>query len=327
MTNTLPKGQPSREDIPFFEVIIIGGSFSGLAAAMSLGRALRNVLVIDDGKPCNRFAPHSHNFLTQDGVPPAEILKISREQLKAYSTVHLVADRVLTGHRNSSDYILHCLSGKFFRTTKLLFATGLRDIHPDIPGFSDCWGASIIHCPFCHGYEYKGAPTGILANGPDAMHYAQLLSQWTNQLSIFTNGPSTLSPQETQTLQKRGIKVYEAPIANIQSTNRSIQSIELEQPNEKASSIMMDVLYHSPKTEQSCPIPETLGCLIDSSTGLLQLDSMQQTTVTGVYASGDNSGMRSVATAVGSGTFAGAAINFALLDDKFAEKESHAPQN
>ena len=134
-----------------FEVIIVVGSYSGLAAAMSLGRALRKVLIIDNGKPCNRQTPHSHNFLTQDGKTPEEISTVVKLQVEQYNTVQFFNGLATNAVRTNSGFEIHTDSGKIFAGRKLIFATGIKDLMPDIPGFAESWGISILHCPYCHG--------------------------------------------------------------------------------------------------------------------------------------------------------------------------------
>ena len=152
-----------------YEVIIIGGSYSGLSAALALGRSLRKVLVIDGGKPCNRFTPHSQNFLTHDGRKPAEISAIAKEQVLQYKTVEFLEDVALNAEKTEQGFTVETDRGTF-QSKRLILAAGLRDILPDIPGIAECWGKSVIHCPYCHGYEFHSQKTGILANDEKAFH-------------------------------------------------------------------------------------------------------------------------------------------------------------
>ena len=202
-----------------FDVIIIGGSYSGLSAAMSLGRALRNVLIIDSGQPCNRNTPHSHNFLTQDGETPAIIASKAKEQVLKYTTVKFVEDKAIAATGTDNGFTVSTKAGKTYTAVKLLLAMGIRDIMPEIDGFAECWGTSVIHCPYCHGYEVNGQKTAILANGDAAYHYATLLSQWTKSLTIFTNGPAAFSDEQTRKLAQHNIPVIEASIEQLKHLN------------------------------------------------------------------------------------------------------------
>lgn len=143
-----------------YEVIIIGGSYAGLSAAMSLGRALRNVLIIDSSDACNKQTPHSHNFITQDGNKPAEISEKAKKQVLNYSTIEFLNDFVVSIEKKENFIIKS--SNEIFEAEYLILATGVKDIMPNIPGFSECWGISVIHCPYCHGYEVKEQKTGFI---------------------------------------------------------------------------------------------------------------------------------------------------------------------
>jgi alkyl hydroperoxide reductase subunit AhpF len=138
-----------------FDVIIIGGSYAGLSAGMALGRALRKVLIIDSGKPCNAQTPYSHNFLTQDGKTPQQIAMIAREQLNQYKTIENHTGVAKSGKKTNDGFEIAIGSGEIVNGKKLIFATGVTDIMLGIKGFAQCWGISIIHCPYCHGYDLQ----------------------------------------------------------------------------------------------------------------------------------------------------------------------------
>jgi len=297
-----------------FEVVIIGGSYAGLSAAMALGRALRNVLVIDNGKPCNAQTPHSHNFITQDGETPAAIAARAKEQVMQYPTVQFLNATAVAVSGENADFVVSTNSGLTINTKKILFATGVKDIMPAIEGFAACWGISVIHCPYCHGYEYKGQNTGILMNGDMAIDMAELIDNWTSQLTIFTNGKSTISNARLeQFLQFSQVQVVEKEISSLQHINGQLQHIEFTD----GSAQTLDALYARPAFVQQSNIPELLGCHYTEG-GYLAVDDMQKTNIPGVYAAGDNITMRrSVSGAVATGGFAGAIINHELIADKF----------
>ncbi len=138
-----------------FEVIIVGGSYAGLSAAMSLGRALRSVLVIDSGKPCNQQTPYSHNLITQDGRPPRQIATAAKAQVAQYPTITFYEGLAVSGVKTETGFAITTQTGDAFTAKKVIFATGLKDIMPDLAGFAACWGISILHCPYCHGYEVR----------------------------------------------------------------------------------------------------------------------------------------------------------------------------
>jgi thioredoxin reductase len=296
-----------------YEVIIIGGSYAGLSAAMTLGRALRKVLILDAGKPCNRQTPYSHNFLTQDGVPPNEIAEKGREQLKIYSTVEFQNDAVEKAIQLEKGFQLHTSSGKIFFAEKLVFATGILDQLPNVKGFQDCWGKSILHCPYCHGYEVRNRKTGILANGDTGFDYVSLISNWTKQQTVFTNGKAIFTKEQRATFEKHAISVNESGLGRIDHENGQIKRLLLSD----GSTCEMDALYFRPPFVQSCPIPTLLGCELTSD-GYLKIDLTLQTTINGIYACGDNSSPnRTVSNAVASGHKVGMSINKALVQAAF----------
>ena len=184
-----------------FDVIIVGGSYSGLAAAMALGRALRKVLIIDNGKPCNKQTPHSHNFITQDGKTPKEISALAKEQVLKYKTVEFYNGIATKGIKTANGFEITAQNGDVFTAKKLLFATGIKDIMPNIDGFSECWGISILHCPYCHGYEVRNEKTAIFGNGDYGFEFSKLIHNWTKELALYTNGKSTLTEEQTQKLK------------------------------------------------------------------------------------------------------------------------------
>lgn len=296
-----------------FDVIIIGGSFAGLSSAMALGRAMRNVLIIDNGLPCNRQTPHSHNFITQDGVKPGEIAEKARAQVLKYATVKIYNDTAVSGKKTQNGFTIVTQSGEVFTAKKLIFATGVKDIMPELNGFAECWGKSVIHCPYCHGYEVKNEKTGILANGDFAFHYAQLIINWTKELTIFTNGKSNLTPEQTDKISKHNIPIIEKEIAYLKHENGYIQQIVFKD----LSTFDLKAMYSRPAFEQHCKIPELLGCEL-SEQGLLKIDMFQKTTVSNIFACGDNtSPMRSVANAVSAGNIAGAVVNNEMIEEEF----------
>ncbi|MFD2942178.1 NAD(P)/FAD-dependent oxidoreductase [Flavobacterium notoginsengisoli] len=298
-----------------YDVIIIGGSYSGLSAAMSLGRALREVLVIDSGLPCNRQTPHSHNFITQDGEKPAVISAKAKLQVDLYKTIHFFNGLAVKAIKNENGFEVFTESGKTFNSRKILFASGVKDLLPEIKGFADCWGISVLHCPYCHGYEVKNEKTAIIANGEMGFEYAKLISNWTKDLRLCTNGKSELTLEQIKTLENHGVQIFEDEIDSFEHKEGYIQNIVFKNQQK----VEVKAIYARVPFKQHCAIPETLGCDINEQ-GLLKVDAMQKINVAGIYASGDcTTPMRSVAIAVSTGSFAGAVINKELIDEDYAK--------
>lgn len=296
-----------------FDVIIVGGSYAGLAAAMSLGRSLRDVLVIDAGKPCNRQTPHSHNFLTQDGKTPKEISTIARQQVEQYSTIQFYEGTAVSGRKTDHGFEITTQSEEQFEGKKLLFATGIADQMPDIKGFAACWGISVIHCPYCHGYEYRTQKTGILANGERAIHLASLVHNLTKDLTMLTAAKADFTPEQLNKLEQHQIPVIETTITEIVHENGHIKHAVFSDGQQ----LDFDAIYAAIPFKQSTDIPENLGCEFTEQ-GFIKVGPFQQTNIAGIFAAGDNTTpMRSVASSVAAGVLAGAAINAELCNEKF----------
>ena len=296
-----------------FDVIIIGGSYSGLSAGMALGRALRRVLIIDSGKPCNRQTPHSHNFITQDGKTPKEIATLAKQQVEKYDTVKFFDGLATKGIKTETGFSIETSSGETFNAKKIIFATGIKDNMPDINGFSACWGISVIHCPYCHGFEVRNEKTGIIGNGEYGFEFSTLISNWTKDLTLYTNGISTLTNEQSDKLKKHHINIVEKEIKGLEHTNGHLRNIVFSDGTKAEAK----ATYARSPFEQHCPIPETLGCELNED-GYLKIDHFHKTTIKGVYACGDNvTRIRTVANAVAMGTTTGMMVNRELIEEKF----------
>lgn len=296
-----------------FDIIIIGGSYSGLAAGMALGRASRQVLVIDSGQPCNRQTPHSHNFLTQDGKTPAEIAGIGKAQVQSYPTVKFFNGLATDGRKTDNEFEIKVATGETFQAPQLIVATGIRDMMPAIDGVTACWGISVLHCPYCHGYEVRNEKTGILGNGDYGYELTRLISNWTKHLTLFTNGPSTLTAAQTEKLRKHQIPVVEKEIERLEHINGYIQHVVFKD----GTTTSVKAIYARTPFEQHCQIPEKLGCQLTEE-GYIKIDASAETTVNGIFACGDNATrMRTVANAVAMGTTAGISASKKLIVEAF----------
>lgn len=296
-----------------YDVIIIGGSYAGLSAAMALGRSLRKVLIIDSGKPCNSQTPHSHNFLTQDGVEPKEIAAQAKKQTLKYSTIRYISGIASQSYKEGELFRIRLETGAYFTSRKLLFATGVKDILPPINGFAECWGISVLHCPYCHGYEVSNTRIGLLGNGDLAFELTRLLSNWSKDLVLFTNGTSTLTNEQKSKIEAHRITIIEDEIKEINHKQGYIEQLVFQ--NGKTEKI--NAMFARGSFTQHCDIPFELGCELTEQ-GYIKIDDFQRTSISGVYAAGDNTTMfRAVSAAVAAGTKAGALINKELIDEDF----------
>lgn len=296
-----------------YEIIIIGGSYAGLSAAMALGRSLRSVLIIDSGSPCNQQTPHSHNFITHDGEKPCVIAQKAKKQVLKYKTIQFLKDIAVSGKKTPTGFEISTESGNTFFAKKLIFATGVKDIMPNINGFSDCWGISAIHCPYCHGYEFKNKKTGIIANGDRAFHVASLVHNLTKDITIFTQGKAEFTENQLQALKNNSIRIDERIIDAFTHRNGYIEYIGFKDGEKE----QFNVAYAAIPFKQQCSLPLSMDCEL-TEMGHIKTDMFQKTTVAGIFACGDNASMmRSVAYAVATGNIAGAMVNHEITEEEF----------
>lgn len=297
------------EIIQKVDVAIIGGSFSGLSAALSLVRSLRQVLVIDSEKPCNANTPASHNFITHDGKPPSEIRALALKDLKQYSNFQLMIGEVESIETVDGGFILQGNGFKKVQTDKVIFATGLKDILPEIPGFLPSWGKSVIHCPYCHGYENIGNTTGLWMNEEGVFEHSKFIKYWSKELTVYTNGPIQFSKEEEIKLETEGISIITEVVKSLVHNEGVISAIQLASGKE----IPIQALYTRLPIVQNSKLPEQLGCKLLPS-GHIEVTNFYETSVPGVCAVGDMASMfRSVAHAVHSGNIAGAMLNRSMI--------------
>jgi thioredoxin reductase len=300
----------------------VGGSVAGLSAALILGRSLRNVLVIDSGEPCNRQTPHSHSFMTRDGVAPHQLTALAREQALAYPTVAFLSDTVTVISQETGGFRVTTEHRQQFTARKILLATGVYDIMPAIEGFAECWGRSVLHCPYCHGYEVKNEPLGVMINGDHADEYTGLIRHWSNKLTLFTDGPATLNDTQRATIQSLGVPLVETPLVGIDHQNGMMTAVQLQDGNQ----IALSALFAPVPTRQHSELAQQLGCDL-TPTGLIAVSAFGETNVPGVFAAGDNSSpMRQLVVASAAGSTAGAFLNRALVNETITEIQKYSGQ-
>ena len=268
-----------------YDVIIIGGSFAGMSAAMQLARARRPILVVDSGMPRNRFAAASHGFLGQDGVAPAAIMREALRQLSAYPTVDFVHGRVAAARGEIDRFEVEMEDGAVPAARRLVLATGVADTLPDIPGLAERWGVSVMHCPYCHGYEVRDRRIGVLANHPMAAHQALMLPDW-GPTTFFTQGLVEIDADLAAKLAGRGVQVETTPIVAVLGEGQEIAAVRLA--DDRVASL--EAIFTAPQTAPASPLAQQLGCAFeDGMTGPhVKLEPGQQrTSVPGVYSAGD----------------------------------------
>jgi thioredoxin reductase len=289
-TNTTPRdaAPPDR-----YDVVVAGGSWAGLSAAMQLARARRRVLVVDAGRPRNRFAHRSHGFLGQDGRTPAEILETARAQVLAYPTAALRRDEATRAvRRDGGDFEVALASGSSVRARRLVLATGIVDELPGLPGLRERWGVSVLHCPYCHGYEVADRRLGVLAVGEMSVHQALLLPDWSADVTLFTNGAVEPDAAQRAALAARGVRVESRPVVELLGDGPALAGIRLRADHgapEADAVVPLDALFTGPRTRMASPLAEQLGCAFDDGPfgPVVRADAKRETTVPGVYAAGD----------------------------------------
>ncbi|MFL9673892.1 NAD(P)/FAD-dependent oxidoreductase [Pseudomonas marginalis] len=294
------------------DVIIIGGSFAGLAAALQLGRARRKVTVLDTGLPRNRFAGHSHGLLGHDHKPPLEILAEARRQLARYPTVRLVTARAESISGAIDDFCVLTGDGESLRARRLILSYGVVDQMPDVPGYAENWGTSIVPCPYCDGFEVAGQHWGLVWSGPQSMNQVRLFHDWTDMLTVFANGHD-FPPDIQADLARRGISVVNGRITEIDHDENHNATVRLN----AGLPVAVDILFAHPRNKPSARLHESLGlATVDTPQGIaLKVDERRETSVPGIYAAGDlaNPLMASVTLAISHGATAGISAQQSML--------------
>lgn len=267
-----------------YDTIVVGGSFAGLSAAMQLARARQKILVIDAGSPRNRFADEAHGFLGQDGRAPAAIMRDARCQLQRYSTVEMLSGEACDAAAIEEGFIVGLANGGERRSRRLVLATGVIDELPAIPGMAERWGATVLHCPYCHGYEVRNLPLGVIAAHPMSVHQAILIPDW-GPTTYFTQGQFELEPAELQAFVARGIAVEQSPVVELLGDAPALSGVRLAD----GRIVELAAVFTAPRTRPAAPLAAMLDCAHeDGPTGpYVKVDQWGAITVPGVWAAGD----------------------------------------
>ena len=294
------------------DALIVGGSFAGLSAAMQLARARRKVCVVDAGAPRNRFADASHGFFGQDGMPPRQMIADARDKLLAYPSVSFVEGMATAATADGAEgFTVSLNNGEQLLARKLLLAFGVQDGLPDIPGLGERWGKSVLHCPYCHGYEFGDRPLGVLFHSAHPPDHALLIAEW-GPTTLFLNGEEGPDAEARARLQSRGVTIEPARIAGLEGQGTDLTAVRLDDGRR----VPLEAMFVAPHTRPASPLAEQLGCVFDDGPmgKVLRVDAMKTTTVPGVYAAGDVAMAFSNATlASADGLFAGVSMHRALV--------------
>ena len=288
-----------------YDVAIVGGGAAGLSAALVLGRARRNVAVIDAGEPRNAPASHMHGFLSRDGLSPAELLRVGRAEAAAYG-VEFISGRV---DSIQAGFSVVLAEGEPLQARRLLLATGATDDLPPITGLRERWGRDFLHCPYCHGWEVRDQPLGVLGTGTGSVEHAQLIRQWSDDLVFFAH-TYELTETEREQLEARGIRIVVGEVRGIFVEGDRLRGVVLGD----GRTVERAAVFVRPEIRPRLDgLLEQLGCDTDDR-GFVRVDTAGASSVPGVWAVGNAANPRAqVITAAGEGSAAAIAINTDLV--------------
>ncbi|WP_438003047.1 NAD(P)/FAD-dependent oxidoreductase [Sorangium sp. So ce321] len=287
------------------DVVIVGGGPAGLSAALTLGRGRKKVLLCDGGVPRNAAADQIHNFVTRDGTPPREFRRIAREQLGAYPSVSLRDAAVVDVAREGELLRVRTDDGAEHLTRRVLLTVGVVDEVPDIPGARGLWGHSIAQCPYCHGWEVRGLPWGVLAPSAKLAEWALLLTGWTDDLVVFSEG-ADLPPDVVARLSQARVRVEPRRIRRLLGETQ-LEAVELED----GARLARRMLFMHPR-QRPAPLVERLGLALDEQ-GFVRVDDQKQSSMAGVHVAGDaTTPLQAAIVASSAGVMAAALLNHAL---------------
>ncbi|PCC73569.1 Thioredoxin reductase [Nannocystis exedens] len=296
-----------------YDVIIVGGGPAGLSAALVLGRSDRSVLVCDRGDHRNDSSRAVHGFLTREGTPPDELLRLGREQLRPYK-VEFAAVPVTDAVRESPGFLVSLADGRRARCRKLLLATGLVDLLPPIAGLGPLWGRSVFVCPYCDGWEFRGAP--LAACGAEGAALALSLLRWSQDVMLFTNGGRPLAGDETERLAAAGVRVREEPIERLEGHEGTLERVVLAGGEAEPRR----ALFLKLPQRQRSDLAEKLALPVDDKHGA-ETRRRQSTRVPGLYLAGDASrDVMFAIVAAAEGAVAGMTIDGELQAEELAER-------
>lgn len=305
-----------------WDAIIIGGGAAGLSAAQALGRSLRRTLVLDGGAPRNRFASHTHNVLGLDGVPPLEIVGRGRAEASAYGVEFREA--TVSAVREAGALLeVDLEQGESLQTRTVIVATGVTDELPEIPGVAERWGRSVVHCPYCHGWEIRGQSIGVIARSPMSLHQAKIVRQWSDDVTVFTaglvdeSGVSTIDAEMERMFRARSVQLVSERVVEVTGDADQVRSVHTADGREYAIDVIFTMSVMKPHDGFLAGLNLARA---DSPMGsFIQVDAMQSTSHPRIWAAGNvvNPAV-SVPGAMAAGMMAGAAVNAALVDQDFA---------
>lgn len=293
------------------DVLIIGGGPAGLSAAVALSRSLRSVVVVDAGEPRNAPAAGAHNLLGREGIPPLDLLAEGRREAEGYGA-QIRRGRAVGARRTDGVFEVDLDGGESVRARRLLLATGLVDVLPEVPGVREFWGKTVLHCPYCHGWEVRGQRIGVLGTSPMSLHQTLLFRQLSDDVTLFLHTMEPPAGEELDQLDALGVRMVTGTVHHLRGEEGVLRAVVMEDGEEFA----VDSLAVAPRFAARSDLYEQLGGeLTEHPMGsLIETDNMSRTKVDGVWAAGNASVLNAmVGASAAAGVFAAAAINADLV--------------
>jgi thioredoxin reductase len=307
LAGTWAPGQ--SEGMKNYDILVVGGGAAGLSAALVLLRARRTVVLVDAGAPRNAPAARVHGFLSRDGTPPGDLLAAGRSEVSGYGG-HLIDDAVVG---IEPGFQVRLANGSPLAARRVLVATGLRDELPDIPGVRERWGRDLLHCPYCHGYEVRDQPLGVLGGAPDAVQHALLVRQWSPDVTLFPH-THALAPEQRERLTARGVSIVEGTVTRLVVDDDQLHGVELDD----GTVIPRTAVFVRPRFVPNSDLLTGLGAEVDEN-GWVAHDRAGRTAVAGVWVAGNAADPQAqVISAAGQGSAAAIALNADLVDEDVA---------
>lgn len=295
-----------------YDVVVVGGGPAGLAAAVTLGRSLRSVLVVDAGEPRNAAAHAAHNLLGREGVPPHELLAAGRREAEGYGAV-VVRDRAVDARREGDDLVVELAGGDVVRARRLVLATGLTDVLPDVPGVRERWGDDVLHCPYCHGWEVRGRRIGVLATSENAVHQTLLLRQLSDDLTLFLHTGPEPDDEASEQLAALDVRVVRGEVERLEHDD-ALRAVVLADGRR----VEVDAVAVAPRFVANADLYERLGGSVSEHAFGTYVASSPggRTDVPGVWVAGNATELPAmVGASAAAGVLAGAGINGELVHE------------
>lgn len=289
------------------DVIIIGGSYAGMAAALQLLRARRSVRILDAGRRRNRFSHASHGLLGQDGVDPAELARTARRQLEAYPTLEWTDGEAQGAAGMRDDFTVTTAAGATLQGRRLLFALGVSDELPAIEGVAERWGRSVFHCPYCDGYELDRGRLGVIATGEMSLHQALMVKEW-GEVTLFTHAGFVPDAAQRAELAAHGIALEETPLARLEGHADVVLA--------DGRRLTFAGLFTAPRNRPASDVAEALGCALEETPFGTQIRTgeSKETSIAGAFACGDAARVpHSLTLAIADGAWAGMQLHRSLV--------------